>query len=173
MPILYGIDPGTTKSGVARVEYGVGHTPCIGFWHESNNAVLQRVWNDSSLNVLNISYEWVQSYGRVIGEEVLRTAYMCGRLREVAHLNGYDTHEPTRPQIIRYFTGQTNVKKAHVRQALLDRFGGSMAKRKGQVLYGISNHMWDALAICIYVAEDIYDVEQKIWEETNWDTGRL
>jgi Holliday junction resolvasome RuvABC endonuclease subunit len=172
--IVYGIDPGTTHSGLGRIEMGedVEH-PSVFFCYDHNNVIMQKLWEESHFHDFIVGYEWVQNYGRVIGEEVLRTAYMCGRMRELVHVRSFEFHEPTRPQIVNHFTGVTNAKKPHVRQAILDRFGGSIAKKKGNVLNGISNHMWDGLAICMFIMEGTKNVNEEQWRKESWGTCRL
>jgi Holliday junction resolvasome RuvABC endonuclease subunit len=158
---IIGVDPGTKSSGLCVLD--IEEARPTELLDADNNMILSRViracrWQDTV-----VAYEWVQNYGRVVGEEVLRTAHMCGRIYAEAW-ESKTIHEPTRPMIVRHFTGQQNAPKPHVRQAILDRFGGKEAKKKGNKLYGVSNHKWDALAVCIYIAETIYDIEENYWQ---------
>ena len=131
------------------------------FGHGWNREVITQL-KDEDPHVLG--YEWVKSYGRAVGEDVFRTAYMCGRVREAAPLLD-KFYEPVRPEIIRHFTGRTNLPKPEVRKVLLSRFGGDTAKKKGGVLHGISNHAWDALAVCIYLCEKEYGFSKDYWKD--------
>ena len=38
-----------------------------------------------------------------------------------------------------------------------------LAKKKGGVLKGITNHAWDALAVCVYICETVYDYNKDDW----------
>lgn len=136
----------------------------IKFGHHWNRIMLthQAQFGELDDSEMVIGYEWVKNYGRVVGEDVLRTAYTCGRVRELGS-HGGDYHEVTRPEVIRHFTGRTNLPKSEVRKVLLDRFGGETAKKKGGLLHGITNHAWDALAVCIYLCENVYDYDKNYW----------
>jgi len=124
------------------------------FGHDWNRIVIEKL-HECKPEVLG--YEWIQSYGLAVGEDVFRTAYMCGRLREAF---GGGFHEPTRPQIVRHFTGRSTHKKPVVRQVLRERFEGN-----NDMLKGITNHAWDALAVCLFLLETIY--------EESWSSDRL
>ena len=149
--IITGIDPGTKQSAIVTLTLDGTVMRSISYNLTENERVEDILrWDKADVMV----YEWIQNYGRVVGEEVLRTAYWCGRFASAAENSGMLVEFTTRPKIVRHFTGQTNVKKAHVRQAILDRFGGSSAKRKGNILHGISNHLWDALAVAMFMLEE-------------------
>lgn len=167
--IIIGVDPGTTSSGLAIIS--LGEEDWVEFFHLPNALVMTKLTGLAQFRDMVVGYEWLQSYGMAVGESVFRTCHMCGRLKHFADVHGFTVIERTRPQIVKYFTGRSNLKKAAVRSTLLDRFGGNMAKQKGGVLYGISNHMWDALAICVYIYEENYAIKQEQWGETNWNIG--
>ncbi len=158
---IFGVDPGTKKSGWCYINiHKVEGLKEINFGHDFNSLVIEQGKQYSPS--LIIGYEWVKNYGRVVGEDVFRTAYMCGRVREALSLNA-NFFEPTRPCIIKHFTGRTNLPKSEVRKVLLDRFGGPDAKKAGGPLHKISNHAWDAMAVCLYIKEYIYGIDKKIW----------
>lgn len=162
--IIYGIDPGTYKSAIVKLEMD---------GQEILSNDMKVVTNRDVENILlwepgdKMIYEWVQNYGRVVGQEVLKTCYWCGRFAAQSENAGMEVLSAKRPEVVRHFTGQTNVPKPHVRQAVLDRFGGTKAKRKGGVLYGVSNHTWDALALIIYILE-----EKNVCNPERWTKGR-
>jgi len=162
-----GVDPGPRKSGAAIVDVDFG---LIWMAHDSNKEIIKTIKPYLEQGNAVLGYEWVQNYGRVVGETVMRTAHTCGRLFELAHDKNNFIHEPTRPKIVRHFTGKTNSKKPEVRDKILERFGGEDSKKKGGALYGISNHKWDALAVCIYLGETIYDIDRLFWTEQSWSS---
>jgi len=151
---VFGSDPGQKKSGWCSLDvddtFGVID---ISFGHDWNRVVIDML-KENPPDVLG--YEWVRSYGRAVGQDVFRTAYMCGRLRQA--FDG-PFHEPDRPEIIRHFTGRTTHKKPVVRKVLKERFGSDTNNR----LKGITNHAWDALAVCIYVYEVFYGYHETSW----------
>jgi hypothetical protein len=154
---IFGVDPGPKKSGWCYLDTTDGIK--ISFGHDWNGAVITRLLE---LSPAVLGYEWIQNYGGVVGEDVFRTCYMCGRLREA--FKALYFHEPTRPQIIKHFTGRTNLPKPEVRRVLRSRFEGHNA----ELLRGITNHAWDALAVCIYLYEDVYG-----YDKTYWGINRL
>ena len=161
---IFGVDPGPKQSGWCYMDLGSDWVSELKFGHSWNRVMLthQSQFGESQGSAMTLAYEWVKNYGRVVGEDVLRTAYTCGRIRELGSQGG-EYHEVTRPDVIKHFTGRTNLPKSEVRKELLDRFGGAESKKKGGILAGISNHAWDALAVCIYVCEDIYDYAENYW----------
>jgi hypothetical protein len=162
---IFGVDPGTKKSGWCYLEvdpnFGVTE---LAFGHDLNRRVVGAgaMFGSKGPDNMVTGYEWVRNYGGVVGEDVFRTAYMCGRVREVCDKYGV-FHEPTRPEIIKHFTGRTNLPKPEVRKVLLNRFGGDNAKKKGGPLHGITNHAWDALAVCVYLCEEVYGYGKEDW----------
>jgi len=151
---VFGADPGQKKSGWCAMDadstFGI---QSISFGHEWNSLTLGKLITDPPDA---LGYEWVKSYGRAVGEDVFRTAYMCGRLRQA--FTGV-FYEPTRPEIIQHFTGRSNLKKVAVREVLKARFGAN----NNNYLKGITNHAWDALAVCIYVYEVFYEYPKTCW----------
>jgi len=145
---VFGVDPGQKKSGWCYLTT----SGVLDFGHDWNRVVIEKLLY-SKPEILG--YEWVKSYGLVVGEDIFRTAYMCGRLRQ-GHSGKF--HEPTRPDIVKYFTGRTTHKKPVVREVLKKRFEGN-----NHLIKGITNHAWDALAICIYIGESIYGIDQAYW----------
>jgi len=83
---IFGVDPGTKKSGWCYINTDWAS---VTFGHDWNRVVIDKL-HDCAPEVLG--YEWLQNYGGVVGEDVFRTCYMCGRLRE-AHV-GDKFHEP-------------------------------------------------------------------------------
>jgi len=168
--VIIGVDPGTRESGLAIVDF---ERRTIEMHHMLNGDVLHRIDAEAFLKSdVVVGYEWVQCYGGVVGQDVFRTAFMCGRVHEMATPR-CGTYEPTRPMVVKHFTGRSNHKKPVVREKILERFGGKDARKKGGPLYGVSNHKWDALAICMFIGETIYDIEKTIWNEKSWSVGRL
>ena len=54
-----------------------------------------------------------------------------------------------RPTIKAHLCGSARAKDQNVRQALIDRFGTPGTKKAPGVLYGVSSHMWAALALAV------------------------
>lgn len=153
--IVVGIDPGPKRSALSIIE---DNKPILNMWDD--NSVIEDVLLWEEYDVLG--YEWVANYGRVIGQEVLRTGFACGRYSALK-LPGAKLYEQTRPEIVHFLCGQRNLSKSHTRQALIDRWGGKEATRKGNPLYKIKSHQWDSLAVCVYIMENYYGKPESYW----------
>ena len=143
------IDPGTYQSGIVRTLNGVIIE--AGTYH--NCSVIAMIRNRDTVIV-----EWLQCYGAAIGQSVLRTAAMCGRVQQRCAHTQSTYHEMTRPDVLRTLVGNTKgVTKAVCNRAVKDLYPatgggktpevgikhdrGPLWKMKG------SGHAWDALAL--------------------------
>ena len=107
-----------------------------------------------ALWITDAIFEGVESYGMAVGAEVFETVFQTGRMFEAACRDYGDghVHRLFRKQIKLHLCGSVRAKDANIRQALIDRFGGSKAKgTKAQPgpLYGVSSHCWAALAVAV------------------------
>jgi len=100
---IIGCDPGETSSGLCVLDVDLAKP--IVLLDDLNEVVITVARLACEDKEYVIGYEWVQNYGRVVGESVMRTCHMCGRLYSEAAKNNTTLHEPTRPQIVRHFTG--------------------------------------------------------------------
>jgi hypothetical protein len=94
--------------------------------------------------------EKVESYGMAVGAEVFDTVWWAGRFAEAAER--VPVVMLPRRAVKLALCGDSRAKHANIRQALLDRFGGSSAigrKAAPGPLYGISRDVWSALAIAV------------------------
>jgi hypothetical protein len=91
-----------------------------------------------------------ESYGMAVGAEVFDTVLWAGRFAEAARR--VPVVMLPRRAVKLALCGDSRAKDANIRQALLDRFGGSAAvgrKAAPGPLYGISRDVWSALAIAV------------------------
>jgi hypothetical protein len=85
-----------------------------------------------------------------VGAEVFDTVLWAGRFAEAAHR--VTVVMLPRRAVKLALCGDSRAKDANIRQALIDRFGGSAAigrKAAPGPLYGISRDVWSALAIAV------------------------
>jgi len=147
------IDPGTEQSAL------------VGF--AENGAVDCRVVVANHLLRETLATEWgpdtvlaiegVQSYGMAIGQTTLDTCVWIGRFIEAWHPRKsyilYRKKEnPPFPSITMHLCKSQKAKDTNIRQALIDRYGGTKDKAIGTKknpgpLYGFRSHMWSALAV--------------------------
>ena len=98
--------------------------------------------------------EKIESYGMAVGAEVFDTVWWAGRFAEAA--SRVPVVMLPRPAVKLALCGDSRAKDANIRQALIDRFGGSNAvgrKAAPGPLYGISRDVWSALAIAVTYAD--------------------
>jgi hypothetical protein len=141
---ILAIDPGTNHSAWLRYD---GSRP-QGFGITANDVLVRALRSGGLPDVVVI--EKVESYGMAVGAEVFDTVLWAGRFAEAAH------RVPVvllpRRAVKLALCGDSRAKDANIRQALLDRFGGSAAvgrKAAPGPLYGIARDVWSALAIAV------------------------
>ena len=149
--MIIAIDPGPTQSAVVRYDYnGVVVEHCI-----SQNSTIRSVLElnehtHSTSDVLVI--EQIAGMGMAVGAEVFETCFESGRF---AQAWGREFHRIKRLEVKLHLCGQARAKDANVRQALIDRFGGPQATKKGGALYKVKGDEWAALAVAVTWA-DVY-----------------
>ena len=83
------------------------------------------------------------------GASLFETCEWAGRFWQQAVHCGMDWHWLTRIEVKAALCNSARAKDANVRAALIDRFGGKAATKKGGVLHGISGDCWSALAVAV------------------------
>lgn len=154
--IVYGIDPGLEASGF--VELNTESRRVFLALADADHCRVRRLLRDISPADAEpkfiVAIERLQFYGAGMGSDTITTAEETGRYLEAL---GRAAIRLSRPTIKAHLTGKANTKDAHVRAALLDRFGGEKAARgskKAQgALYGVHSHSWAALAVAVVAAE--------------------
>lgn len=158
-PPVIAIDPGPTECGVCTWNDAVGMNP--GTEVMSTKDCIDSIREDWPLiwPSCHIAIERIQHYGSgmAVGKSVFDTVFWYGRMVEAF---GDDTrvHFFTRPQIKTQICGSAKAKDTNIRQALIDRFGGSRqaavgTKKNPGPLYGIKSHAWSALAVAVTFRE--------------------
>jgi hypothetical protein len=152
--VILAIDPGPVQS--AWMAYDLEEETPLGFGIVPNPEVLDlAVLSRPDLEVVVI--EKVEGFGMAVGVEVFETVFWTGRIAEAAARHGVKVRRLGRKAIKRHLCGTHRAKDPNVRQALLDRFGGSAAKGTKAApgpLYGVSSDVWSALAVAVTFGED-------------------
>lgn len=138
---LYAIDPGTEQSAIVRVQHG-----------EVSGSILP---NDTllieelpMLGAGHLVIEQIESYGMAVGREVFATVFWSGRFAQMWDCRDNCTWSMLpRRDVKLALCGSARAKDPNIRQALLDRYGGVAAGKKGGPLAGIKSHLWAALAV--------------------------
>lgn len=147
-PVLLAIDPGPEQS--AWLVYNPHTSGIRSAAIVANDWLLEQMRAGLSPDVARVVIEKVESFGMPVGAEVLETVFWSGRFAEAAHPLPVD--RIGRKKIKLHLCGTSAAKDPNVRQALLDRFGGSAAKGTKKApgpLYGIANDLWSALAVAV------------------------
>lgn len=106
-----------------------------------------------------LAIEMVASYGMAVGAEVFETCVWAGRfIQRWSDETGGPVHRVYRRDTKLHLCGDSRAKDANVRQALIDRYGPGKEAAIGRkatpgVLYGITSHLWAALAVAVTVAD--------------------
>ena len=94
--------------------------------------------------------EHISMGGMIAGQETFDTCFEAGRFAETAAPRPFVLLKRIKVKL--HLCGQARAKDANIRQALIDRFGGSEAigkKKTPGPLYGVKAHIWAALAIAV------------------------
>lgn len=154
MTTLLAIDPGSERS--AWLRYREGRPDGCGI--EDNVNVLERcrffpLRVIAAIDVVVI--EQVESYGMPVGKEVFDTVRWSGRFEEAVSRSGIPVVYLPRRQVKAHLCRNPRATDANVRAALLERYGGQAATRKGGPLHGVVKDLWSALAVATVFAETV------------------
>lgn len=157
MTRILAIDPGYEQSAVVRLVEGR-----VTFAETSDNMGLVMAIGTGLLSYSDIVLiEQMDSYGMPVGREVFETLYWSGRFHGTIHTTTRDlvpVERLTRRKVKLQICGTSTAKDANIRQALIDRYGGSKAAAVGTKaqpgpLYGVRGDQWAALALAVAWAE--------------------
>lgn len=141
-----GLDPGPTESAMVIWD----GTMIRGAALQPNDFILRRLreMRDSGHQLV---IEKVASYGMAVGAEVFETVFWSGRFAEAFGIE--HVHRITRGEVKIHLCHSMRAKDANVRAAICDRFGGEKLAKGTKAnpgrLYGISTHLWAALAVVL------------------------
>ena len=150
MSLIAAIDPGTIQSAMVVAERGGPYGLKVLTARILMNAALLGElarWNLGG----DLVIEQIASFGMPVGAEVFTTVWWTGRFYE-AWPGHSSRHMLPRSAVKLHLCQTMRAKDAHIRQALLDRFGGSTAigkKASPGPLYGLKSHQFAALAVAV------------------------
>ena len=145
MTKIIAIDPGPKESAMLVWMDGEVQLPQI-----ADNAVI-RDWliglaafqaPDQLLAV-----EMIACYGMPVGAETFETCLFIGRLQEIWLAKNLPMKLVYRRDVKIHLCGTMKAKDPNVRQALIDKYGVVGTKKNPGPLYGVSSHLWSALAV--------------------------
>jgi hypothetical protein len=169
---ILAIDPGTTESGYVILDGGNIEDKGI-----LQNEIIRDLIKTASHDLLTI--EMIASYGKPVGKEIFQTCLWIGRFMECTKSK---TKLIERKDIKLFLCRSSTVKDPHVRQALVDFYGGDSVALAGKrckckngmtktvvpkpcpkcsasgwlikpgPLYYVISHEWSALALAVTAA---------------------
>jgi hypothetical protein len=141
--MILACDPGPTSS--ALVWYDSTQRRIADYCDEPNESILQRVkvWQGKFV------IEKIACMGMAVGAEVFETVFWSGRFCQASF--GFD--RVTRAEVKMHLCGSMRAKDSNIRQALIDKLGPQGTKKNPGPTYGISKHLWSALAVAVTYAE--------------------
>lgn len=143
MKTILAIDPGPTQSAFI-------------VWNDSvvdSGTVPNEVFRSflgsrlPCMDVDKVAIEMIACYGMPVGKETFDTCVWIGRFIECAMLKPYLIY---RRDIKIHLCGSMKAKDSNIRQALIDKYGAPGTKKNPGKTYGISGHLWAALAVADY-----------------------
>lgn len=132
---VIGIDPGPKEHAFVTFDGSVVN---------SGNLTTEELAELLRKSDCEVACEWIESFGMRVGKEVFQTVFSIGRLYEARPMRLIP-----RRDIKLFLCNSMRAKDADVRQALIDKLGPvGTAKERGPC-YGISKHLWSALAVAV------------------------
>lgn len=153
--IVLAVDPGTTHSAWVLL---VGESVVMGHDFEENEALATRL-EDGPFGLCHfdaIVFEKIEAMGMAVGAETFETVFWTGRFFQIASKLCTCVDRLPRRAVKLHLCGSMKAKDANIRQALIDRFGGSAAIGKKATpgpLYGLRAHEFAALAVAVTWAD--------------------
>lgn len=148
------IDPGNTESAYVVLD----GNQLVEFGKIENHALLERI---PFLRVMDehLAIEMIASYGMAVGASVFDTCVWVGRF-----VQAWTSPKPApytlvyRREVKVHVCGNSRAKDSNIRAALIDRWGGVAATKKGGALYKVSKDVWAALGVAVTFADARKDI---------------
>ena len=141
--IVLGLDPGTERS--ALVELRDGEVKFAEILENEKMLRLLEATRPLNLSLAVLVIEQFESFGMPVGKDVFEAIFWSGRF---AQAWGGRFEMLPRRQVKLHLCNDSRGKDSNVRAALIDRYGGQEATRKGGALCEVHKDSWSALALC-------------------------
>src|SRR3990167_158011 len=154
--IVLAIDPGYEQSAWLVLD----GERVLRFGTDPNTEVLEQLRGGFGRGVDALVIEGIESMGMAVGKEVFETVFWTGRFVQRVIDTYIQSGEGTggwsriyRRAVKIHLCGSVRAQDSNIRQALLDRFGGSLKaighRRQPGPLHGLKKHEWSALALAV------------------------
>ena len=149
--MILAIDPGSEKSGWCLLrDCGEPHDSGVML----NNEMLDVVWGGHHAKNTVLAIEMIASYGMPVGREVFETCVWIGRFKQ-AWPKPDTVRLVYRKDAKLHLCASPRAKDANVWQALKDRLGEPGTKKNPGPLYGVQSHARAALAVAVFVHDQL------------------
>ena len=156
--MILAIDPGTEKS--AWLAWDGSRIPAFGILenhellrelrHGTFDGNVSRLGETKQRTAVHLVIERIVSHGMATGATTLETCVWTGRFAEAWEFRtGQPARWLDRMAVKLHVCDSGRAKDPHVRQALIDRLGPPGTKKAPGVTYGLSSHLWAALAVAV------------------------
>lgn len=149
--IIFGIDPGPEKSGVAF--FDTEKRAAFNSSGDLSNEILIQLIRSGEIQCDQIAIEVIVAMYAHVGAETVRTIRFMGRLEEAAHNIGKPVFAASPAEVKKIVCGTASAKDPAVRQALIDQLGAAGTKKQRGPTYGVTKHAWRALAVAVAAAD--------------------
>lgn len=162
---VFAIDPGNTQSAYCVVDAETLRP--LEFAKIPNEELRERIKDFRFDECDRGAVEMLQSYGNLIGKDVLETAVWIGRFSERLDRKLLHPAEMVfRMEEKMHITGDPKAGDANIRRALIDRFcthdfrAGRGTKAKPDFFHGFAGDVWAAYAVALtYIETRLNDGE--------------
>ena len=149
--LVLGIDPGARESALVLWD------PEKKKIHDAkvflNDELVKYLRGYVFINSTILGIEQIRGFGVVSGDDTFDTCEWSGRFQEAFESRGGRVIMQPRKTVKRVLCGNTTTNDHYVRMALIDRYGEPGTKRSPGPLYGISGHLWAAVACAATVGD--------------------
>lgn len=144
--MIVGIDPGPNEHGIVFFD----GERVVGKANADWDCAVEAINFASLPSDAVIACEMIECFGMPVGREVFQTCVRIGQL-----LQAFPTMRLIpRRDIKMHLCGTPRAKDPNVRQALIDKLGPVGTKKQPGPCYGVSSHLWSALAVAVTAAEN-------------------
>lgn len=126
---------------------------------DPNGVVLHALLSLRDDDRVRYACESMTSYGMPVGASVFESCYWIGRFMQAVSPRGFQLVPNS--NVRSYVCRTPKAKDTHVRGALIERFGPVGVKKNPGPFYGVSGHVWSAVAVAVTYHD--YDMLNK-WE---------
>lgn len=151
--IILAIDPGPFESGY--VLFNPATNGIVDAGVRTNEPLLTKITDWAVEDRCVCAIEMVASYGMPVGAEVFDTVLWTGRFYQRWTEHGNNVPRLIyRKDVKLHLCGQTKgVNDSVIRQRLIDMLGPQGRKKAPGPTYGLTSHMWPALAVAVTAAQ--------------------